>query len=807
MKSHVQVAVIGGGVVGCSVLYHLTKKGWADVALFERDELTSGSTWHAAGGMHTFNSDPNVARLQDYTIKLYREIEEISGQSCSIHMTGGLLLAGTPERLDFLKTACAKDRSLGFESEMLTPAEAGRMHPLIEPRHFVGALYDPNKGHIDPSGVTQAYAKAARAGGAEVHRFTPVVELKSRPEGGWLVVTPKGSVTADHVVNAAGLWAREVGRLTGLELPVLAMEHHYLITENIEAILGNDRELPSAVDFEGEFYSRQEGAGGFLLGTYERDCKPWAPHETPADFGHELLPPDLERIAPALEVAYRHFPVLETAGIRKVINGPFTFAPDGNPLVGPVRGLPGYWAACGVMAGFSQGGGVGLALADWIVEGDPGVDIFAMDVARFGRHATRAYTNARVRENYSRRWQIAYPNEELPAARPLRTTPIYDRLKARGAVFGAAFGLEYPLWFAPPGTAAVEQPTFRRSNAFEPVGAECRAVRSGVGVMEIASYAKYAVTGAGAEVWLARLLAGRMPAAGRMALTPMLNPAGRLIGDFTLAKLGSERFMIFGSGIAEEQHMRWLEAALPADGSVRVESLASRLVGLAVAGPRSRELLARLTHEDVSNAAFPFLSFRETTLGLSPVLIGRISFTGELGYEIWVTPDYQLALYEAILAAGADLGLVHFGSRALASLRLEKSFGAWRREYSADYTPRESGLARFVDLRKNDFVGRDAVVAELETAPKRRLVTLTVEANGADAVGNEPVLHGGAPVGFVTSGGYGHTAGTSIAMAYLDADALGAANGRFEVELLGERPAATVVPRPLVDPEGARMRS
>jgi dimethylglycine dehydrogenase len=810
MKSHVQVAVIGGGVVGCSVLYHLTKKGWTDVVLLERDELTSGSTWHAAGGMHTFNSDPNVARLQDYTIKLYREIEAVSGQSCGIHMTGGILLAGTPERLDFLKMACAKDRSLGFEPEMLSPEEAGRMHPLIDPRHFLGALWDPNKGHIDPSGVTQAYAKAARVNGAEVYRFTPVTALEPKADGGWRVITDKGVIEAEHVVNAGGLWAREVGRMVGLELPVLAMEHHYLITEDIQEILDHEGELPSALDFEGEIYSRQEGAGGFLIGTYERDCRPWAERETPADFSHELLPPDLDRIAPSLEIAFEHFPALQTAGIKKAINGPFTFAPDGNPLVGPVRGLSNYWVACGVMAGFSQGGGVGLALADWMVEGDPGVDIFAMDVSRYGRHATPAYTNAKVRENYSRRWQIAYPNEELPAARPLRTTPIYSSLKARGAVFGAAFGLEHALWFAPEGTEPREQPTFRRSNAFGPVGAECRAVRAGVGLIETSSYSKYAVTGSGAEIWLARLLAGRIPAVGRMALTPMLNPAGRLIGDFTLAKLGPERFMIFGSGIAEEQHMRWFESRLPKDGSVRVESLASRIAGLSIAGPKARELLSRLTPRDVSNEAFSFLSFREMTLGLAPAMIGRISFTGELGYEIWVTPDYQLTLYQAILEAGQDLDLTHFGSRALGSLRLEKSFGSWRREYTADYTPLEAGLGRFIDWRRNDFVGRDAVIAENEAGAKRRLVTLKVDtadgSEGADAIGNEPVYREGRLAGWVTSGGYGHCAGTSIAMAYLDSGFVNGEAGGFEVALLGEPRPAAIAPAPLVDPEGTRMR-
>ena len=538
MKAHVRVAVIGGGVVGCSVLYHLTKLGWSEVVLLERDELTSGSSWHAAGGMHTLNSDPNVAKLQDYTIRLYRELEDISGQSCGIHLSGGIMLAGTPERLDFLKSAHARGKVLGLDSEFISIAEAKRRHPLIEAGHFVGALFDPYEGHVDPAGVTHAYAKAARMAGAEIYRKTPVIELKPEADGGWRVITPAGTIKADAVVNAGGLWAREVGRLVGLELPVLAMAHHYLVTEDVPEVVAHDGELPHCIDFEAEIYLRQEGKG-LLLGTYEKDCRPWAEHTTPADFSHELLEPDLDRIAPSLEVAFQHFPAVGRAGIKRVINGPFTFAPDGNPLVGPVPGLRDFYVACGVMAGFSQGGGVGLTLANWIVDGDPGMDVFAMDVARFGDFATRAYTNAKVRENYSRRFSITFPNEELPAARPLRTTPVYDRLKARGAVFGAAFGLEHALWFAPAGAPPHEVPTFRRSNAHEPVGRECRAVREGVGILEIANYGKHEVAGPGAEAWLDRLLAGRLPEQGRVALSPMLSPNGRLMGDLTVVPAGA----------------------------------------------------------------------------------------------------------------------------------------------------------------------------------------------------------------------------------------------------------------------------
>jgi dimethylglycine dehydrogenase len=802
MKAHARVVVIGGGVVGCSVLYHLTKLGWRDVVLLERNELTSGSTWHAAGGMHTLNSDPNVAKLQDYTIRLYQEIEAISGQSCGIHLVGGLMLAGTPERLDFLKTAHARGRYLGLESELISIEEAADKLPLIEPKHFLGALWDPYEGHVDPSGVTHAYAKAAQIAGAEIHRFTPVIALAREPDG-WRVTTTKGEIRAEIVVNAGGLWAREIGRLVGLELPVLAMQHHYLITDEVAEVAARSEELPGCIDFEGELYMRQEGKG-LLVGTYEQDCRPWSERDTPPDFSHELLSPDLDRIAPRLEVAFEHFPVLAEAGIKRVINGPFTFAPDGNPLVGPVPGLRNFYVACGVMAGFSQGGGVGLSLAQWIVEGDPGMDIFAMDVARFGGFATRTYTNAKVQENYRRRFSITFPNEELPAARPLRTTPVYDRLKDQGAVFGASYGLEHALWFAPEGTEAHETPTFRRSNAHQPVAAECHAVRERVGILEIANYAKYEIVGADAAAWLNGLLANHLPAQGRMVLSPMLGPNGRLLGDFTLARLADDRFMIFGSGAAEDSHMRWFESRLPARG-VAVRPLAAHLGGFAIAGPHARELLARVTADDVSNQAFRFFSVRPMTVAMAPALVARVSFTGELGYEIYLEAGYQAAVYDALVRAGEELGLAHFGGRALQSLRLEKSFGAWLREYTPDYTPFQAGLARFIDWQKGDFVGREAAEKLRDEPCKHVLTTLVVDADDADAVGDEPVFSGDRVVGFVTSGGYGHTVGKSIALAYLE-PALAVPDADLAIEILGTRRAARVTPEPLYDPSGARMR-
>jgi dimethylglycine dehydrogenase len=803
MRTHAKVVVIGGGVVGASVLYHLTKAGWKDVLLIERAELTSGSTWHAAGGMHTVNGDPNVAKLQQYTINLYKEIERISGQSCGVHITGGIMLAGTPARVDWLKMAKARGRYLGMDLELISVDEAAKLFPLMDKKHFLGAMYDPIEGHVDPYGVTHAYAKSAQIGGAEIVRQTRVTDLRQRQDGTWDVLTERGDVHAEHVVNAAGLWAREVGRMVGLELPVLAMEHQYLITGDMPELVGRKEQM-HCIDFEGEIYVRQE-RGGMLMGTYERAGVPWSEARTPWDFGQDLLPNDLERIAPSLEVGFEHFPALGAAGIKKVVNGPFTFAPDGNPLIGPVKGLKNFWVACGVMAGFSQGGGVGLSLAHWMVDGDPGADIWAMDVARYGDWTTLAYTNAKVRENYSRRFSIRFPNEELPAARPLRTTPIYEKLQAEHAVFGDYCGFEHPLWFAPSAAEATDIVSWRRSNAHAHVAGECLAVQKTAGLLEISNYGKFEVRGPAAAGWLSRLMANRLPKVGRIVLTPMLNDRGKLIGDFTVCRVAEEHFFLIGTYAAEQFYLRWFERSLPASG-VTVRPCAVEYVGLSVAGPNSRAILQSLVREDLSNAAFPFMSFRRVDVGMVPTYMGRVSFTGELGYEMWVTTDYQRALYELLRQAGRDHGLKSFGGRALNSLRIEKSFGTWAREYRPIYGPHEAGLGRFVDLEKPDFIGRTAALDERASGGTLRLVTFTVDASDADALGDEPIWHDGKVVGWVTSGAYGFRAHSSIALGYVPA-ALAAAESGFEIEIIGERHKATPQKTAPVDPQGLLMRT
>jgi dimethylglycine dehydrogenase len=542
-----------------------------------------------------------------------------------------------------------------------------------------------------------------------------------------------------------------------------------------------------------------------LLGTYERAGVPWSPVMTPWDFQQSLLPNDLERIAPSLEVGFEHFPVLGEVGIRKVVNGPFTFAPDGNPLIGPVRGLTNFWVACGVMAGFSQGGGVGLALAQWMVEGDPGADVWAMDVARYGDWVTLAYTNAKVRENYSRRFRIRFPNEELPAARPLRTTPVYERLAAAHAVFGDYCALEHALWFAPSAAEASEEITFHRSSAHEHVGTECRAVAEAVGLLEISNYGKFEVTGTGAEGWLSHIMANHVPKAGRIALTPMLNERGKLIGDFTMCRLSNDRVFLICTYAAEDYYRRWFERYAPPAG-VTVRPCAMQYVGLSVAGPHSRALLQGLTRSDLSSSAFPFLSFRQVDIGMVTALVGRISFTGELGYEIWVTSEYQRALYDLLREAGRAHDLRLFGGRGLNAMRIEKSFGTWAREYRPIYGPYEAGLGRFVDLAKGEFVGRAAAIEEKESGGKLRLATFTVDAGDADAIGDEPIWHDGRVVGWVTSGAYGHRVQRSLALGYVPR-ALAEVSEGFEIEIIGERHRARRESAAAFDPSGGLMRA
>ena len=804
MKTTTRVCVIGGGVVGASVLYHLTKLGWSDVMLVERSDLTSGSTWHAAGGFHTLNGDTNMAALQGYTIRLYKELEEITGLSCGLHHVGGVTLADNRDRFDMLLAERAKHRYMGLETEIVTPEEIARLAPVTNIEGIIGGLYDPLDGHLDPSGTTHAYARAARMGGAVIETHCHVRETNPRPDGTWDVVTDKGTIHAEHVVNAAGLWAREVGAMAGVYLPLHPMEHQYLVTDEvpeIAAIIDGGGEHPHVMDPAGESYLRQEGRG-LCIGFYEQPCRPWAVDGTPWTFGHELLPDDFDKIEDSIEFAYKRFPALARAGVKSVIHGPFTFAPDGNPLVGPVPGLRNYWSACGVMAGFSQGGGVGLMLAQWMVEGECERDVTAMDVARFGDWIGPGYTLPKVIENYQKRFSVSYPNEELPAARPLRQTPMYDIFDAMGAVWGAQYGLEVVNYFATGDEPRYETPSFRRSNAWEATAREVRAVREAVGINEVHNFGKYLVTGENARAWLDRIMAGRIPQPGRLALTPMLSPKGRLWGDFTVSCLNDETFQLTASYGAQAVHMRWFERN--ATEGVRVENISDRLTGFQIAGPKARELLAACTRDAVAD--MKFMDVRRATIGMVDCLVQRVSYTGDLGFEIYCDPMAQRALWDTLWTKGQTHGMRPFGMRAMMSLRLDRFFGAWLREFSPDYTPGETGMDRFIAWKKNaDFIGRAAAEAERAAGAARELVAFEVDALDADVNGYEPVWIDGAVRGFCTSGGYSHHAGKSVALALIPRER--AQPGlEAEIEILGERRAARLLTEPLLDAEGARMR-
>jgi len=808
LPSHAKVVVIGGGVVGCSILFHLAKFGWKDVVLLERDELTSGSSWHAAGQIHTISSDPNISRLQSYTIDLYKEIEETSGHSVGLHITGGFYAASTKEWYDYLKRERSKARYMGLHQEFISPKELGERHPLIDPKHYYAALWDDQDGDLDPSGATYAFAKSARVHGAQYFTHCGVTSMTQRPDGSWDLTTPKGKINAEQIVNCGGLWAREVGHMVGIHLPVQPMEHHYLITEDIAEISqrmaakGEAGRLPAGIDYEANIYFRQERQG-MLLGTYEPQSTPWNVDGTPWDFGHELLNPDLDRIADRLEMSFERIPAIGAAGIKNIINGPFTFGPDGNPMIGPVPGMKNYWVAVGVMAGFCQGGGVGLTMAEWMIDGAPSIDVWAMDVARFGDFASPEWGTIKSSENYERRFVMTFPNETLPKGRMQKTTSLYDRLVAKGALMGQGFGLEHALWFADNAADAHEAPTFERNRSHDYVAREVAAVQNAVGGIEIANFAKHEFFGAGARAYLDRTLAGYVPKPGRLTLTPMLTEKGKLYGDLTVACLAEDHFILFGSGAMQEAHRRWFEKDLP--GDVTYKNASDDWHGIALSGPQSRALLARLTREDVSADAFKFRDLRQCFVAGVPVIVNRISFSGELGYEIYCRPAYLLRLAEAIEDAGADLGYRWYGARALMSLRLEKGWGAWTLEYRPDFDALESGMDVFINWNK-DFVGKDATLKAREAGPKQRLVTMVIDVDGIDVSNDEAILKDGKAVGYVSSGGYAHRVQKSMAMGYVAADCA-APGTQLEVEILGEFYAAEILGGPIYNANGANMRS
>lgn len=806
MKSHYQVVVIGGGVVGASVIYHLAKYGWKDVCIIERNVLTAGSSWHAAGGVHALNADPNMAALQAYTIDLLSKIEQESGQSIGLHMTGGVTVASAPARWEWLQAAYRIFQTIGIEDcYLMNPQEIKEKCPIMDVDGVIGGLWADREGYVDTTGTVQAYAIAARKMGAEVIEHNRVLELKQRSDGSWDVLTEQGMVQAEHVVNAGGLWAKQVGRMVGLELPVSPLEHHYLVTESIPEVAALDFEVPMTVDLEGFTYMRQDQQG-VLIGIYELNHQHWNIDGAPWDYGIELIQENIDRISDELTMAYTRYPVLENVGIKNWVNGAFTFSPDGNPLVGPVRGIKNYWLACGVMAGFLQGGGVGKTLAEWMIYGDTEADAWSMDIARYGQFASnREYIKQTTGQFYSRRFVMTYPNEQLPAGRPLKKSPAYDAMTAAGASWGCSWGLEVPLMFGPKGF--VEEPTLKRSNAFEIVAQECKAVREKAGLLDISGFSRFEISGDDAEGWLDKIMASRLPAPGRARLAPMLSEQGKLKGDLTVFNWGDGNWWIMGSYYLREWHMRWFEDHIVAeDGDIQVTDISDSIVGFSISGPNSREVLAKLTHDDVSNDALPFMSCKAMDVGLIRAKVGRLSVVGERGYEINCHACEHITLRNILLGAGAEFQIREVGFYALNALRLEKSFGIWSTEFRQEYTPGMTAMDRWIDFTKEGFIGRQAALDEKQAnAPAKKLVTLVIDSTDADASGYEPVWNSDRRIGYITSGGYGHTIGASLAMALVDPK-YSEPGTALSVHIVGNQCSAEVIAPSPYDPKGLCMR-
>ncbi len=809
MRTHARVVVIGGGAVGASLLYHLARRGWTDTLLLEKNELTAGSTWHAAGLCTQFNSSINVTSLLMYSVDLFRRLEAETGRSVDFHGVGSIRLATTPDRMDQYRDQAGLAKIVGLPYELIGPREIGRRAPLLSLTGVIGGAWTPTDGYVDPTSVTQAMAKGARDLGAEIAVRTAVRELRPVPGGEWDVVTDRGTVRAGIVVNAAGIWGREIGELAGVELPIVPMSHQYLVTDVIPELELAHAEMPVIRDVEASFYVREE-ASGLIVGPYERNPKPWAPRGIPREFGKQLLAPEFEQVGDVLDLAQQRIPALRTAGMKQLLNGPTSYTPDGNALMGWVPGLRNYFVLAGFSYGIVQSGGAGRNAAAWIVDGQPIDNMWELDVTRFGPYASALpYLIARAQEVYEREYAIPYPFQELPAGRPLKTDPLYDRLLARGAVMGARNGWERPLYFVPEGAPRGDRPTYRRPDWLPYQIAECAAIRERAGVLDMTSFAKFEVRGPGAAALLDRLSANRLPAVGRAAVSQLLTPAGGIECDLTISRIAPDRFYLITAAGTETHDLAWIASHAPTDGTVVLENVTAAWGVLAIAGPRSREILAALSEDDWSNAGFPFMAVRDLHLGPVPVRALRITYTGELGWELHHPIEYTHTLYDLLFEAGASHGLADVGYRALDSLRLEKGYRLWGVDISPLYTPLEAGLERFVRLDKGDFIGRDALIRQLEDGIRQRLVTVRIELDPADDLfprGGEPVHTGGRLVGYLRAAHPGHAVGMALGLAYLPVE-VATPGTPVEIDILGISRPGQVIQTAVYDPAGSRMRA
>ncbi|MGE5202306.1 MAG: GcvT family protein [Acidobacteriota bacterium] len=835
MRTHARAVVIGGGVVGVGTLYHLVKKGWSDVVLVERKELTSGSTWHAAGLLPLFNLSYSVGQIHKYSVRLYKTLEQETGQHVGLREVTNIRLACTRDRLDEYRYYAGVAATIGVPVRFLSPEEVKEIWPLCNVDGVIGAIQHPEDGYIQPADLTQAMAKGARAGGAEIYRQTTVTAIARTSSGEWLVRTDKGDIVCEHVVSATGSFARKTGEMVGLDVPVLPVEHQYLVTEPHPAIEERHRrglpEMGVLRESDASYYMREESAG-LLLGPYEIGAPACYLDGPTADTEYELFQDDLDRLTPHIEAAIARVPAFGEVGIKKIYNGAIAYTPDGSPIIGPAWGLRNFWLNEGHSFGVTAAGGAGWQLAEWIVEGEPSIDMMGVDPRRFGPYASRGYLREKNEEAYAKVFTVHYPDEERPAARPLKQSPCYERMKALGAVFGTVFGWERPNWFAPPGygldDAALAKPnvllnenhapaprgervrekwSFRRSNYFEHVGRECRHVHEKVGLLDMTAFAKFEISGPGAETWLEGMLANRLPKnTGRIGLTYLLSKNGGVRSEFTVFREARQRFYLVSAGALERHDWDHLCKLQPGDGTVTIERVTTQHGVLVVAGPRARDLLQKVTDADLSNTAFPWLSGKSIDIGAARTRALRVNFVGELGWELHHPIEMQNYIFDRLMAAGREFDLRPFGIRAMDSLRLEKSYRLIPRELSIEYAALESGLDRFVRLDKEKFIGRDALLAWQKRGFRNRLVTMEVHGIvDADARGSEPIYRGDELVGRCTSGGFGWRLGKSLALAMVPPE-LAQARSELEILILGERRKATIIPDSPFDPNNERLR-
>ncbi len=805
MKSHARVVVIGGGAMGVGLLYHLVKEGWSDSVLVEKGELTSGSTWHAAGLIPHFIGSLNMAKVHAYGADLYQKLEAETGQATGWHGCGAIRLALNEDEVDWFHYVDGVLRLAGAEMHLIGPNEIRQLHPLLNVEGVLLGAYTPGDGHTDPASSTQAMAAGARQGGAEIYRHNRVTDVRRTPNGEWQVVTEKGPITCEHVVNAAGSFAPQVGAMTGLKVPLVNMVHQYLVTEPIAEVAALDEEFPVVRDPRASCYYRREKQG-LVIGPYEAaGAEAWGLDGIDWSFDMELLPPDIDRLEPHLERAMERIPAFGEAGIRQVVSGPITHTPDGTFLLGPAPGLANYWMCCGASIGITQGPGAGKVLAEWMVHGQSEWNVREMDPRRFGDWAVGDYCLEKSIDDYQQMYVVHLPGEFRDAGRPVKTTPIYGRLKDKGAVYAEASGWERPKWFAPQGVE--EKYGYRRSNWFEWVAEECRAVRQRVGVLDLTSFAKYDVTGRDAESFLDRLFANRMPRrVGRVVLAHMLTEDGMIESEATITRLAEHRFYILSGAVAELHDLDLLAQAKRDGEEVTIDNVTADYGVLVVSGPRARDVLAKLTDADLGNDAFPWLTGKEIDVAGVPTRALRVSYVGELGWELHHPIAEMARLYDAVWTAGEAFGIADFGVYAMNCLRMEKGYRGWGAELTNEITMIEADMERFVNYDKGEFVGRAALLKRKQEGVAMSLVYLTVEADDAEAMGNEPVLVGDRVVGVTTSGGYGHAVGKSLAFAYVE-PALAAPGSELEIVILGESRRATVVAEPLYDPQNERMRA